>query len=363
MLSLLPATDEVKSNLAPIKTEWGTLYFDAMGTGDARSSSFRVYYQPTIAETSTSELDVTRALMSDEFLGTLYEHSAYVHEKTANARGIGADQDYATQQAFVANRKQAFGKAAVIIHDLVMDTVRNTRGGEIPYAMYVISEDGFAGYIGSRLQETADGVNAALSYAKEHPVKAGVLTVVAVVGGKVVANKGEVGGARGVDLYLGARTPSAIDQLLGDMNKFKFRSVNQITKWERLVARFKTIIPRLKLKLGNNQYDFNGDLEKARKVIADLTAFTGREVACLVLPDGRQVIRIGEKRRVPAGDAKYVIAHSHPDGLLLVSDDLQKNADSDTLLLAKTGQFETYLVSPTGNLVKWESASGKWVMI
>jgi hypothetical protein len=79
--------------------------------------------------------------------------------------------------------------------------------------------------------------------------------------------------------------------------------------------------------------------------------------ALLLLPNGQKVLRLGKTSRVTVGDATKIIAHSHPSGFLMLSDE----AGQDLAQLAKRNMTETYLIGPDGSLVRWTSNSGKWL--
>jgi hypothetical protein len=160
---------------------------------------------------------------------------------------------------------------------------------------------------------------------------------------------------------LASRSSSSWDDLLGSVGKYQFRSVSDLTKWEMISAELRTLIPQLKLIVGKGEYTFSGDILRARQVLADLTAVTGKEVALLILPGGRQIIRVGtSSSRVSAKGATEIVAHTHPNGFLMLSDDAAKAAAADTKQLAARGQYQTYLVGPAGDLVKWQSPSETW---
>ena len=128
-----------------------------------------------------------------------------------------------------------------------------------------------------------------------------------------------------------------------------------------MTAQLKTVIPRLKAVVGKGEFAFKGDIEKARKLIANLTAVTKREVALLVLPDGRTVMRIGGQRTVSSAGASKVVAHSHPNGFLMLSERVLAGEAADTAVLAGLKQTETFLVGPAGDLVRWQSPSATWM--
>jgi hypothetical protein len=58
---------------------------------------------------------------------------------------------------------------------------------------------------------------------------------------------------------------------------------------------------------------------------------------------------------VSVAGAKEMIAHTHTNGFLMVSD------EADILQLAKSGQTTTYLIGPAGELVRCSSESAQWV--
>jgi len=71
---------------------------------------------------------------------------------------------------------------------------------------------------------------------------------------------------------------------------------------------------------------------------------SGKEVALLVIPDGRQIIRMGvSASRVHANGATKILAHTHPNGILMLSDDVARGVASDTRQLAARNQYEIYL--------------------
>ena len=157
--------------------------------------------------------------------------------------------------------------------------------------------------------------------------------------------------------FLSSSTPSNWD----DIARFTFRGVKDMSTWERQIAKWKTILARMKLKFLGGEYVYDGNINTARQLIADLTLATRKEVALLMLPDGSKIIRIGKRSVVDPAGASEIIAHSHSNGFLMLSERMVKNQPADLIQLARRDQTVTYLVGPAGDLVKWTSDSGEWV--
>ena len=159
-----------------IKDEEMSIYFQTHG------NSYTIFYEDRM-----SEHNVVDVLLSDKFLRRFYDHKLYVFTETLESLGIESGA-FATLDAFVAARKQAFGDAADQIKSLVLDVVRAIPGGEGAYAIYVISEDSVFGYVGGRLVEIKDDIvlKTQLVTDKKAAVGIGGVVIAAVVGTKTL---------------------------------------------------------------------------------------------------------------------------------------------------------------------------------
>jgi hypothetical protein len=149
----------------------------------------------------------------------------------------------------------------------------------------------------------------------------------------------------------------------------KFKGMRDLSLWQRLAP---WISPsaiwaraRLLFSVGRfPQFVFQGTVAEARPILAQLTIMTGREVALLRLADGSSVIRLGFRSSVSAAEAVEVLAHTHPQGLLVLSNDIMTYGrvmtSTDTLILRNLGQTQTWLISPLGNTVRWLSPDASW---
>jgi DNA-binding NarL/FixJ family response regulator len=98
-----------------------------------------------------------------------------------------------------------------------------------------------------------------------------------------------------------------------------------------------------------------------RRMMADITAVTGNEVALVRLKDGSRVLRMGKGDKLPPKDIVRMIAHTHPSGELFFSrEDAQKfltnpkNPKSSVLTDPADG-FATRL-----HMSKWISEKHLW---
>ena len=91
----------------------------------------------------------------------------------------------------------------------------------------------------------------------------------------------------------------------------------------------------------------NGDVSigkggKSVKLMGELSAITGKEVALLRLIDGTLVWRLGDAASVPLDKVATVIAHVHPSGVLEFS-------PADQKAIGGLGYKSSVLVDPEGN--------------
>ena len=86
--------------------------------------------------------------------------------------------------------------------------------------------------------------------------------------------------------------------------------------------------------------------------MADITATTGKEVALVRKKDGTTVLIIGSENNVRVPRNGTVVAHTHPNGALVLS-------RTDVIQLMRNKQASTFLIGPDGSMVYWTLPKGK----
>jgi len=90
--------------------------------------------------------------------------------------------------------------------------------------------------------------------------------------------------------------------------------------------------------------------------LANITAVTRRESGLLLLENGRIVIRLGKVNRFSTTGARWVFAHTHPNGFLTLSFRGEELV-SDVAVLSALRQPWTIIVGPRGEAVVWTTLS------
>ncbi len=86
------------------------------------------------------------------------------------------------------------------------------------------------------------------------------------------------------------------------------------------------------------------------KLMGELTVGTGREVG-LIRVDGRRILRLGSIDSIDMQDAEFVIAHTHPSGILQLSGRVGgSNGDIPAFLMYQPHQGSTLLIGPSGDV-------------
>src|SRR5262249_39101397 len=116
---------------------------------------------------------------------------------------------------------------------------------------------------------------------------------------------------------------------------------------------------------GGGQFQYSGKAAQARRMMANITAWTAREVGLLELKNGKQVIRIAARetpRRIFVRDVADIISHTHVSGWLVPSGNVVTGVPGDLVQWGIRDQVRAYLVAPNGCSVLWTSASGHWTL-